>query len=189
MSGNKTDNGVLEIGTDEILASYQADTPGEIETAYLKDVNEYINIAEKKKKEQEKAHFSMVFDNPLKGFPYNEQYGFDKTLEETPTYSIQEGMKKSKMKIDTKILKDLQKLQKTEKGMNDKEVKWVHDFFKKGVEVVSDDGEPANISKNALKQFDKVWGSMDTMVRDSIYSIMKKHSDENLSAILSPYGA
>ena len=83
MAGNKTDNGVHEIGTDDILASYQADTPGEIETSYLKDVNEFINIAEKKKKEQEKSHFSMVFDNPLKGFPYNEQYGFDKTLEES----------------------------------------------------------------------------------------------------------
>ena len=83
MAGNKTDNGVHEIGTDDILASYQADTPGELETSYLKDVNEFINIAEKKKKEQEKTHFSMVFDNPLKGFPYNEQYGFDKTLEES----------------------------------------------------------------------------------------------------------
>ena len=93
MSGNKTDNGVLEIGTNEILASYQADTPGEIETAYLKDVNEYINIAEKKKKEQEKAHFSMVFDNPLKGFPYNEQYGFDKTLEEG-TWAVPDSIKK-----------------------------------------------------------------------------------------------
>ena len=34
MAGNKTDNGVHEIGTDDILASYQADTPGEIETSY-----------------------------------------------------------------------------------------------------------------------------------------------------------
>ena len=82
MAGNKTDNGVHEVGTDDILASYQADTPGEIETSYLKNVNKAISIAEKKKKEQVKAHFSMIFDNPLQGYPYNEQYGFDKTLEE-----------------------------------------------------------------------------------------------------------
>ena len=52
MAGNKTDNGVHEVGTDDILASYQADTPGEIETSYLKNVNKAIYIAEKKKKEQ-----------------------------------------------------------------------------------------------------------------------------------------
>jgi hypothetical protein len=249
MAGNKTDNGVHEIGSDDILASYQADTPGEIETSYLKDVNEFIDIAEKKKKEQEKTHFSMVFDNPLKGFPYNEQYGFDKTLEEGKMgeiyAAIQMGytakeldddfnvglstaktwireywaakkanrgsmkkesylgltekpvereeiaeMTKSKLKIDTKILKDLKKLEKSEKGMNDKEVKWVHDFFKKGVDVVQDgEGEPKNISGPALKKFDPVWGKMDTMVRDSIYSIMKKHSDEAVTAVLSAYGA
>tara|TARA_B100001564_G_scaffold253020_1_gene215108 strand:- start:185 stop:1000 length:816 start_codon:yes stop_codon:yes gene_type:complete len=103
--------------------------------------------------------------------------------------SLSEGVKKSKLKIDSKILKDLKKLEKDEKGMNDKEVKWVHDFFKKGVEVVSDDGEPSNISDKALKQFDKMWGKMDTFVRDEIYGIMKKHSDEQLSAVLGPYGA
>ena len=103
--------------------------------------------------------------------------------------SLNEGMKKSKMKIEPAILRDLKKLEKNEKGMNDKEVKWVHDFFKKGVEVVSDDGEPSNISDKALKQFDKMWGKMDTFVRDEIYGIMKKHSDEQLSAVLGPYGA
>jgi len=189
--GNKTDNGVHEIGSDDILASYQADTPGEIETSYLKDVNEFIEISEKKKKEQVKAHFAMVFDNPLQGFPYNEQFGMDKNLTEKPVKREEIAeMTKSKLKIDTKILKDLKKLEKSEKGMNDKEVKWVHDFFKKGVEVVQDgDGEPKHISNQALNKFDPVWGKMDTMVRDSIYSIMRKHSDEALSAILSPYGA
>jgi len=103
--------------------------------------------------------------------------------------SLSEGVKKSKLKIDSKILKDLKKLEKDEKGMNDKEVKMIHDFFKKGVEVVSDDGEPAVISDKALKVLDKVWGKMDTFVRDEIYGIMKKHSDEQLSAVLGPYGA
>ena len=84
MAGNKSDNGVHEIGTNDILASYQADTPGEIETKYLDNVNEYIKKGEGKKKEQVKAHFSMIFGNPLQGYPYNEQYGMDKTLEEGP---------------------------------------------------------------------------------------------------------
>ena len=41
MAGNKTDNGVHEVGTDDIRLSYQNDTPGQ-------DVENYI-------KEQEKA--------------------------------------------------------------------------------------------------------------------------------------
>ena len=111
---------------------------------------------------------------------------------QTPKFrdeSLDEGVKKSKMKIEPAILRDLKKLEKNEKGMNDKEVKMIHDFFKKGVEVVSDDGEPANISDKALKQFDKMWGKLDTFVRDEIYSIMKSHNDEQLSAVLGPYGA
>jgi len=101
--------------------------------------------------------------------------------------SLDEGVKKSKLKIDSKILKDLKKLEKDEKGMNDKEVKFVHDMFKKGVEVESEDGEPPVISNKALKVLDKVWGKMDTFVRDEIYSIMKKHSDDQMSAVLGPY--
>lgn len=82
MAGNKSDNGVHEVGTDDILASYKADTPGELETKYLENVNEYIKKGKEKQKQQVKAAFSMIFDNPLQGYPYNEQYGMDKTLEE-----------------------------------------------------------------------------------------------------------
>ena len=101
--------------------------------------------------------------------------------------SLDEGIKKSKMKIEPAILRDLKKLEKNEKGMNDKEVKIIHDMFKKGVEVESEDGEPAVISNRALKALDKVWGKLDTFVRDEIYSIMKKHSDDQMSAVLGPY--
>ena len=65
MNGNKTDNGVLEIGTVECRASYQEDTPGQRVDEYLSQVHE-VNEARKKKA------FSQVFQNPLKGFPYNE---------------------------------------------------------------------------------------------------------------------
>jgi len=65
-NGNKTDNGVLEIGTEECRLSYQQDTPGQEVEKYLAQVRE-VNEAKKKKA------FNQVFQNPLKGFPYNEQ--------------------------------------------------------------------------------------------------------------------
>ena len=43
----------------------------------------YIKEAKKANDDQKKQHFSMAFDNPLKGFPYNEQFGFDKNLMES----------------------------------------------------------------------------------------------------------
>mgnify|MGYP001212756551 CR=1 FL=1 len=59
MSGNKHDNGVLELGTDEIRVSYQEDTPGQ-------SVEDYIEEKEKAFHEQKnkvKKHFSQVFGN------------------------------------------------------------------------------------------------------------------------------
>ena len=70
MSGNKTDNGVLEIGTDEIRLSYQEDTPGQ-------SVDEYIKEKEKsfhEQKDKVKKSFKLVFGNPLKGYPANEEF-------------------------------------------------------------------------------------------------------------------
>ena len=69
-----------EMGTDEYLKYLQGETPGELETTYREDVDKYIKEAQKANGEKKKQHFSMTFDNPLKGFPYNEQYGFDKNL-------------------------------------------------------------------------------------------------------------
>ena len=76
-----------EVGTDEYLKYLQTETPGELETSYTEDVDKYIKEAKKANDEKKKQHFSMTFDNPLKGFPYNEQYGFDKNLME-----IEEGL-------------------------------------------------------------------------------------------------
>lgn len=67
MSGNKNDNGVHEIGTDEIVNSYKGDTPGQI-------VDKAIREAQKMQQQNSKKHFSQVFQNPLKGFPYNEEF-------------------------------------------------------------------------------------------------------------------
>jgi len=80
MSGNKTDNGVLEVGTDEIRVSYSEDTPGQYVDAFIKEQEKAFHEA----KNKVKKNFSQVFQNPLKGFPYNEEI----TVTENP---LQEG--------------------------------------------------------------------------------------------------
>ena len=104
------------------------------------------------------------------------------------TEVVSEKVKKSKLKVNSKVFKDLEKLQKSE-TINDKEVAAIIGQLKKGIEVESDDGEPVYISKKGLDTWDKVWGRMDTFVRDEIYYILKKHDDDAMSAILAPYGA
>lgn len=69
MAGNKHDNGVHEIGTPETLKAYQEDTPGQEVEKYLAGIQEVIQ----EKKEKQKKSFMQVFQNPLKGFPYNEE--------------------------------------------------------------------------------------------------------------------
>jgi len=68
-NGNKTNNGVHEIGTEETRLAYQNDTPGQKVEKYLSQiaqVNEEGRV-------QARKHFSQVFVNPLEGFPYNEE--------------------------------------------------------------------------------------------------------------------
>jgi hypothetical protein len=78
MTGNKTDNGVLEVGTDEVRVSYSEDTPGQYVDAFIKEQEKAFHEQEKKVKK----NFSSVFQNPLKGFPYNEEI-IVKPLQET----------------------------------------------------------------------------------------------------------
>ena len=80
MAGNKHDNGVHEIGTPETLKAYQEDTPGQEVEKYLAGIQEVIQ----EKKTKQKKSFMQVFQNPLKGFPYNEELddNFVKALEE-----------------------------------------------------------------------------------------------------------
>ncbi len=68
--GNKTDNGVHEVGTEETRLAYQNDTPGQQVEEYLSQ----IALQNEEKKSERKKNFSQVFDNPLKGFPYNEAF-------------------------------------------------------------------------------------------------------------------
>ena len=112
-NGNKHDNGVHEVGKLETLQAYQEDTPGQQVEKYLESINEVIE----EKKEKQKKSFMKVFQNPLKGFPYNEE------LEDNFVKSIQEGRMKElhgyiekgmsakqiakKMKLDVKTIQQL----------------------------------------------------------------------------------
>ena len=95
MNGNKSDNGVLEIGTESICASYQEDTPGQ-------KVEKYVRDAQKKQSENKKKHFSQVFDNPLKGFPYNEEFEvhLKEAVEELPEEDVEESNAALQKKAD-----------------------------------------------------------------------------------------
>jgi len=68
--GNKHDNGVLEIGTDEVRISYAEDTPGQRVDSFVKEQEKAFH----EQKKRLKKNFSQVFQNPLKGFPYNEEF-------------------------------------------------------------------------------------------------------------------
>src|SRR6056300_800416 len=76
--GNKFNNGVWEQGTPEIVLAYQHDTPGQKVEEYV----EGLQLQNEKKKEEKKKHFTQVFDNPLKGFPYNEEFEVKEIKEE-----------------------------------------------------------------------------------------------------------
>ena len=86
MNGNKTDKGVLEIGTEEICASYKADTPGQAEK-----VEKYIRSQKKDELINAKKHFSQVFGNPLKGFPYNEEFDVELKEAKEESETLEEG--------------------------------------------------------------------------------------------------
>ena len=105
MSGNKTDNGVHEVGTDEIRKAYQDDTPGQQVEKYLsqiKDVNEAI----------QKKHFSTKYPNPLKGYPYQKE----EKLKEEVTEDLTEKFNSKKEVADVKRIDKL--LDQAYKGMN-----------------------------------------------------------------------
>ncbi len=58
---------VYEYGTDEARKNLEMQTPGQ-------QVDQFMKKDSKVKKENTKKQFSQVFGNPLKGFPYNEEF-------------------------------------------------------------------------------------------------------------------
>jgi len=85
----------LEIGTDKIKKKYSEDTPGQM-------VDSYIQKDQKNKKENAKKFFSQVFDNPLKGFPYNEEFEvhLKEAVEELPEEDVEESNEALKKKAE-----------------------------------------------------------------------------------------
>lgn len=81
-NGNKYNKSGFGVGTDEMLAAYMADTPGELETSYTENVDKMIKIQKIKTDQGKKNHMSNMFDNPLKGYPYNESVQLDELEEE-----------------------------------------------------------------------------------------------------------
>ena len=78
MTGNKNDNGVLEIGTDEIRKAYSEDTPGQNVESFIKEQEKAFHES----KDRQKKHFSQVFGNPLQGYPHNEEFEVKEIKEE-----------------------------------------------------------------------------------------------------------
>ena len=114
--GNKFNNGVWEQGTPEIVLAYQHDTPGQKVDEYVKG----LHLQNEKKKEEKKKHFTQVFDNPLKGFPYNEEFEVTEIKEENLSEIKQQevdALKKLSKEMQA-VLKGYQKIAR----MGDKEL-------------------------------------------------------------------
>ena len=114
--GNKFNNGVWEQGTPEIVLAYQHDTPGQKVDEYVKG----LHLQNEKKKEEKKKHFTQVFDNPLKGFPYNEEFEVTEIKEENLSEIKQQevdALKKLSKEMQS-VLKGYQKIAR----MGDKEL-------------------------------------------------------------------
>ena len=163
---------------NSVLKKFGVTSPAELKGDKEKEFYDYIDKNWKGKNESRNTEKSPVgkYQTPK--------------LDES---ELTEGMVKSKMKFNNKVIGDLKKLEASEKKSDLQyiEVRQISDMLKKGIEVVQDgEGEPKAISKKDLKVFDKIWGRLDTYVRDEIYSIVKKHStDEELVALLGVYGA
>ena len=81
-----------------------------------------ISKKQKSNDEKKKQHFGMSFDNPLKGYPYNEQFGFDKNLME-----IEEDLADIELDelINEEMPRHLQQISKMFKTKNQTEIKGI----------------------------------------------------------------
>ena len=175
--GNKTNNGVHEVGTEETRLAYQNDTPGQHVERYLNTINEVIE----EKKEKQKKTFTKVFDNPLKGFPYNEELddNFVASLEEDdkrdgdPCWKgyKQVGMKKKGGKeVPNCVPMNEEELEKA--GIKKEDVDYSH---VEDLEEVSNSeiGAMKKLSKDmqaVLKGYQKIMGMGDKELKDKKYN-------------------
>jgi len=149
--GNKNNNGVHEVGTEETRLAYQNDTPGQQVERYLNTINQVIE----EKKEKQKKAFTKVFDTPLKGFPYNEQNDAKSIAKMTGTRE-----KAVQQFIDSNDIQGEKLLQKIKKDK-----KLAKDF------AMALSGKPGN---KMMKQFTEETVSEAMKIKD----IFKKHKRE-----------
>ena len=74
---------VYDWGTDEGRQDAELKTPGQM-------VDQFVNEGQKEQKEKTKKHFSQVFGNPLKGFPYNEEFMVKDVVTEEAVAELEE---------------------------------------------------------------------------------------------------
>ena len=98
MTGNKTDNGVLEQGTDEARISYSEDTPGQNVESFIKEREKAFHETH----DRTKKHFSSVFGNPLENYPYNDAIKIKPIKESFEELEMADNI--SKMLVDNQIL-------------------------------------------------------------------------------------
>lgn len=96
---------MYEKGTKEYLDYLKNETPGQ-----SKKVDSFIMKDQEMKKENSKKHFSQVFQNPLKGFPYNEEFEVE-AIEEGAFYGRDDLVKqfktsKSQRKQNVRLVRD-----------------------------------------------------------------------------------
>ena len=154
-----------EMGTDEYLKYLQSETPGELETNYNESVEEFIREVKKAKDDQKKKHFSMTFDNPLKGFPYNEQFGFDKNLQE-----IEEALESMQERIN------FHKKSPAEKSGSEFDRKKEINGYKKilkTVEKLNKDHEKFQYNNRAAQGPDKIFKGLQA-VESACYDMIRQ---------------
>tara|TARA_B100001559_G_C16426514_1_gene587675 strand:- start:94 stop:687 length:594 start_codon:yes stop_codon:yes gene_type:complete len=168
MSGNKTDNGVLEIGTDEIRASYSEDTPGQKVEQFIKEREKSVHEA----KDRTKKQFGAVFQNPLQGYPYNEAIKVTPIKEDFDTF-VEGGSLAQKAAIA------ISKKEKAGKPGYDKEGK----SLKNKKEELGEAKESViDIARRVVdnKGAEKVKGVMlDTFTASAIVQVYDKVNDSN----------
>ena len=170
-NGNKFNNGVWEQGTPEIVLAYQHDTPGQKVEEYV----EGLQLQNEKKKLNAKKQFTQVFDNPLKGFPYNEEFEVKEIKEnyrklakhgmgtETPK-SVKVGTEIDYYQKDgAKYMGKVTKMSKQSYTVRDDKTKKDHEFFY----------HDRVKAQKLLKQGDNIQEKVDPKVLKAIEIAMK----------------
>ena len=200
-NGNKFNNGVWEQGTPEIVLAYQHDTPGQKVEEYV----EGLQLQNEKKKLNAKKQFTQVFDNPLKGFPYNEEFEVKEIKEEAELTENYRKLAKHGMGTETpksikvgteidyyqkdgaKYMGKVTKMSKQSYTVRDDKTKKDHEFFyhdriKAAKLLKQGDNIEEKVDPKVLKAIEiamKMGGNMTGAVKaiEKIKKNLSKHKD------------